>query len=505
MPQSSVTQIFVKDLVPKTITLLGDEVLADDETFVSCSLSTLSPTTSPPLALVGSPTFAGDFRSVAIDLTGGTLGTTYAVNFELETDAARTVIITAAVLVQQNLIYPYTQPAPSAFQTLIDSIQAGDAASGKAFFILPTGSTPAASGYVTWDLVDVQGTVLAMGNAYDYVYTAGSFSDTVEANAVIAIPSTVPPTEQNSRYQLRWTLNIAGAAPIVSYENIRVLGLGNSEIGLGSPDLVEILGDIARAELIVDRPFPVVSLELYQFDTKVFGPLTVPAGQPVSSGWHYATDVSLDSVFAASLDPYSVIWRCGNNAQSSSYSERVSSKLFVVSPSMLQAVDDIRSFVAKSRSTLRVQHDIMFDHATVMTWLRRGRDWFNAAGGIVTEFNMTRATGAMREFWLRYAEVAALQAQYLAEGEKTFEFSGQDITLSVDHAQYYESMANTIRDGITDAVKDFKKFIQIKGVSGGDGDMTGISAGTFGHMGGVGLSRNVLSPRFPGPNNRYNY
>ncbi|MEK9322795.1 hypothetical protein, partial [Escherichia coli] len=59
-------------------------------------------------------------------------------------------------------------------------------------------------------------------------------------------------------------------------------------------------------------------------------------------------------------------------------------------------------------------------------------DAFNGAYGQFTSFTMTNARGPIREYWLLYAELAAIQSQYLAEGEKAFNYQGAAISLEVD-------------------------------------------------------------------------
>ena len=172
--------------------------------------------------------------------------------------------------------------------------------------------------------------------------------------------------------------------------------------------------------------------------------------------------------------------------------------MWLVLPSMFSAIEDVQATVSKARTTIDGAADMLFDPVTVMTWLRRGRDAFNAAGGIITEFNMTNATGQVREFWLKYAEIAALRAQYLAEGEKAFNFSGQAISLDVDRTQYYEQLASNILADVQDSVGTLKKNLTLKGISGGDGNVAGaLGGGVPGAMGCVGIGLNAVSPNFP--------
>jgi hypothetical protein len=120
---------------------------------------------------------------------------------------------------------------------------------------------------------------------------------------------------------------------------------------------------------------------------------------------------------------------------------------------------------------------MVFDTQTLISFLRRGKDTFNGAGGYVTAFDMTDATGGVRDFWLGYSEVAMLEAQALAEGEKAFDFQGDAIQLSVDRTQYYNQAADNLRSRLENGVRQYKANLQLKGVSGGSGNVDGATLG----------------------------
>ncbi|MGT3783776.1 hypothetical protein ACVTE8_14540, partial [Staphylococcus aureus] len=112
-----------------------------------------------------------------------------------------------------------------------------------------------------------------------------------------------------------------------------------------------------------------------------------------------------------------MIWKYwANNNAAMVYQE--SADLWIINPSIMTAVGDVKAKIAKARATLYGSPDLLFPTPTILTWLRRGMDAFNGAYGQFTSFTMTNARGPIREYWLLYAELAAIQSQYLAEGEK---------------------------------------------------------------------------------------
>lgn len=120
-----------------------------------------------------------------------------------------------------------------------------------------------------------------------------------------------------------------------------------------------------------------------------------------------------------------------------------------------------------------------------MTWLRRAGDSFNGAYGQFTSYTFINAKGIIREFWLLYAELFALESQLLAEGEKAFNFQGAAISLDVDRTQYLDNAASKIQSRLDSELKPLKQNIIIKGQGSGDGstDPSRLAPGAIGAVG----------------------
>lgn len=489
--QTSSAQVFTKDLGSAQFVVDCTSLLGTGETLTVVATGTPSPQTTSPLTQTGSGTINTGSKGFTITVNGGEDGMTYGIPYTCTTSSSRMFNVTAAILTQLDLNVPYTTKNPYAFQSLVGSIEAGDAAIGKTVFVVDAG-TDLSSGYVLWDMLDQAGTTYASGNAYEFRVSQGTFATVAEATAVISCPSTVPPSLAQQSYQIRWTLVLNGAPAQHAFENLTVLGA--MSVPLGADTTVELVGDLCAVSLVVDRPYPEVGFEVYSGNTKLVSYVPAPQNRRVSSGWYYTGTIDTSSL-AASLDPYSILWKYKDTSVPTPFRE--TGRLFLANPSILSAVEDVQSCIMKARTTIDGFADTLFDPATVLTWLRRGRDMFNAAGGMPTEFNMTDATSSVREFWLRYSEVGALRAQYLAEGEKAFQFQGQAISLDVDRTQYYETLATNILQEIDQQVQTLKKNMQIKGINGGTGNMSGISQGAIGALGCVGINVNAISPNYP--------
>lgn len=224
------------------------------------------------------------------------------------------------------------------------------------------------------------------------------------------------------------------------------------------------VGDTATLSLVTEQLYKEYAIELYA-GNNLLASMTVPNPDRVSSGYFVAGSFDT-SALTPSIVPYSVMWKFSN---SPNQVFRESAALWIINPSIAQAIEDVKSKINKARQTLFGTPDSQYPSTEVMKWLRRGMDAFNNAYGVFTSFTMTNALGGVREFWLLCAEKAALEAQYGMEGEKSFNFSGAAISLDVDRTQYLDAMIGKIQTDLDAQLKPFKQNLIIKGNTAGDG------------------------------------
>ena len=398
---------------------------------------------------------------------------------------------------------------PNSFSGLVGSIIAGDSAVGKASFMLPAG-TDTLGGSVTWELIDKQGTLFAQGVSSGYVITATAFSTLVEAPATITAPSAIPPSSEGHSYQIRWALTLPGSlVPAFNFEALEVTGLTSAPEG--PETAIELYDSQIAVATVSQRVFSAVKLEIYDsMNRKIVADtvVTVNGPQQVAGGYYYSAEIDPNNVsvqggnpFCAKLDAYVITWKYVTTG--SLLVSRQVAELFIVNPSILAAMEDARRMVMKARTTQFGFADAVFDDATLISWLRRGRDLFNSAGGMLTEFSMTNATGGIREYWIRYAEISMLRAQALAEGEKAFNFAGSAIQLDVDKAQYYTGLADTMQSNLESEIKPFKTNLIKKGAVAGDGNMTNVAMSNASSRLGISVHAATQFGRFSNGYNRY--
>lgn len=400
---------------------------------------------------------SGFNSTIEFTISGGNLNVTYGIPLIVVTNM-RTLQLTVAVAVVSDDFNPYVQQDPGSYQDLIGDLEAGKSALATAVFQLPVTLDPS-GGYVTWDLLDEEGYVYASGNAYDYKILSTGLANTVIAKSIINTPTDIPSSP--TPYQLRYTLRVQDQI-LYSYESMTVVGF--IDMQLGTTDSIEMVGDIATMSLVTEKLYKNYVLELWRDNTKI-AELVCQNPERVSSGYFVAGSIDT-SALAVNLRPYNVVWKFWNEP---GQTFREMASLWIVNPSLMLAVEDVKSKINKARQTLYGTPDSQYPSTEVMKWLRRGMDMFNGAYGVFTSFTMTNAMGGVREFWLMYAELGALNAQYLLEGEKAFNFSGAAISLDVDRTGFLESAASKIQTQLDNEFKAFKQNLVIKGNTGGDG------------------------------------
>lgn len=458
-----------------------------DEVIDHIELLNVNPTTSIALQVELS---AQDNKAYIL-ASGGQNDTTYACMAAVHFVSGKIDTAAFVILVSQQSPIPYKTQAPDQFQDLVGEIQAGQSAVASAVFTVPNCNLK--NGYVTWELLTSDNECLASGNAYECIVRNDGLGNTLIAKSVITCPSDTGPTIVTTKYQIRYTLHVDGKA-YYQFENLTVAS--NVTVPLGTPDVVELHGARAHLSIVTSQPYQYMQCSIYKDNQEIASAIIKDAAK-VSSGWLYSLTADTQNL-PVSLENYTVVFSYGN-ASPTEFQE--SSKLWIINASIQTACGDILARVNKARTTLYGSPDLLYPIPTILLWMRRGMDRFNGAYGIFTNFTMTNAKGGIREYWLMWTELMAIQAQYLAEGEKAFDYSGAAISLNVDRTGYLDSMANSIKGDLDNEFKPFKQNLVNKGHTSGDGsgDVNVLGRGAMGSVGVALTPTNTYGSPFYGP------
>ena len=427
--------------------------------------------------------------SVVFNISAGEDKHSYAIVVTINTNLGHVLSKTVGVVINQDLAFEYQNKNLDAFSDLVGALEAGDAAVGSVSFIFPLPFDPS-GGQVTWDLIDREGVMYASGTAHDYSFESISADQVrITAAAVINSPSDMVPTLQGQNYQIRWRLQVAQQ---VFWSNETLVITGPSTTPVGVDDVVELENNDVPVSVVFEQPFENVSFELYYGNVKMIAASGAARWTKTPDGYLYVSVIENPLGLTASLDAYTIVWSAWNNVNPS-LKTRQTGRVFIINASLAAATEDMRIVINKSRSTIAHAQDLLFSVPLLLAYLRRGKDAFNGAHGVLTGFTMLNASGSIREFWIKYSEIIALRAQFLAEGEKVFNLSGQAISLDVDRTGYYSQLADNLQSILDNETKPFKQNLTIKGIVNGDGNM-GLDGGTRQRRGAVGTVGITLTP-----------
>ena len=136
-------------------------------------------------------------------------------------------------------------------------------------------------------------------------------------------------------------------------------------------------------------------------------------------------------------------------------------------PQMMQAMKDMTVYIRHIMNDTRVD-DLAVNEADIAEFLRGGRDDWNARFKI-TNMSMIRAEAGIRMTWLQCSQIQMLRALYLAEGMRSFNFSGQQVTFDVDVTQYISTVISELESSLENTLRPLKEENARRGIHSGDG------------------------------------
>lgn len=367
----------------------------------------------------------------------------------------------------------------TAFMHGIGSVITGSYSTARLSMSVPA-SLDLVNARATWELIDQQGRVWNHGEPTDLTAEASQVAPnqkTVSAECSISIPSNLPVNDLGTTYQLRWTIVLRNGQDLYAFENFTVLP--STQQVHGGVDSIELIGDTGNVQLRLPKKYQYVEYEGYINNRRIFDSRQSSAPVVEADVFTYKGQVTNGEYVNASLDPITIVWSYWDDVN---HKQRETSQLFIASPIMLDAIKDMQTWLNRAYSDSGTQPGITFDALDYIKYLRLGRDQFNAAA-VPTSFSLIAADGPIRWFWIGYSCLAACRAQYLAEGMKAFDYSGQVTQLSVDRTPFWEAMAQGLEGQLNEQVKPFKTVLAKRGVTDGDGSNMGLRPGAVGTVG----------------------
>lgn len=325
-----------------------------------------------------------------------------------------------------------------------------------------------------WQLEDEDGVVYAAGISSTFTSSTVRGKTKLEFADSLVVPNALPLSVTNTFF-IRWYLQTdTGSSGYTQTLEVEP----NQNHYLGAEDAVEVQG---QTTIYATLPVNAATVDFYKGNTLVYSAASV-AGQENSEGIEHS--LSLDTVvlnILPSLTQYLLYWKYNDGRD-----QTMPGSLWVVTPIIVQAIDELRQFLNRLHQEARMP-ELDYDAVDLVRWLKMGQDYFNATG-LYTTFDLTAAEGAIYHWWMTSSIVMALRNQYLVEGMRSFQFSGQQVTLDIDVTQYISTIADSFQGRIDSEMQRFKQQLKNYGLSGGTGSMNGKF-----QVGAVGLTMSPAS------------
>lgn len=175
------------------------------------------------------------------------------------------------------------------------------------------------------------------------------------------------------------------------------------------------------------------------------------------------------------------------NTDGGTYTDR---RVFFITPSIIGAVKDMRSYLDRLNRQLRID-SLEHTDADYLLWLKAGMDRLNLL--LTTTFNMTLASGAIRDLWLVASQIQCLRTRYLEEGLTSFNYSGSAVQLDIDVTQYLDTLIGQLETRLDNDATKLRLTLHNRGLTSGSGKYVQQS----GFAGASGVSRGpAASPIF---------
>ena len=345
---------------------------------------------------------------------------------------------------------------------------------------------------VSWQLLTLTGVLLASGTGtVDGVQGNPSGLVSVSFSAQLTIPSTVPATPVGQYYILSYSISLSNGTTKVLYPYQRRLTVVTPTFqSLGPSTSIDLYGGTSNLRIMLPAPVSMLQYSIYQGNSQIVGVTSVtPSASATTDGYSYTVPFPNSNLQnGANLTPYLVFWQYSYEGDPAQTVMTEMGKMFIITPNIWRAAQSLRDYIQRAVISLDETQDIIFKPEDLLEWLVKGRAAFNAYG-MPTNFTMTNASDPIMYYWVAFAAVNALRSQFLVESLKSFDYGGQQVTLNVDHAPAFESLASTLEQQIQEPCRQFKDNIARRGLIAGDGnvDPTMLAMGAIGNV-GISLS-----------------
>jgi len=233
--------------------------------------------------------------------------------------------------------------------------------------------------------------------------------------------------------------------------------------------------------LIIPANIEIDSLSVSVSDilgTLIYDSGSLPTAPSVSDAsvqvFNHKSAATIPTLVVAGLNcmPYQIKW-VYNDGVRDSY---VIHYLYAINARILDMLHQIRARIDKARNQ-SYNPALTYLDTDLLKYLDQGLSMFNAKKPVLTNFTMKNLPDIFRYPVLECSCYNALRAQLGAEGQATFNFGGQSVSLDMDRTQFIESELGRIQNYIDTDVPSVKRQWNRQGGIRGAAGVLGVNVG----------------------------
>jgi len=300
--------------------------------------------------------------------------------------------------------------------------------------------TPTAS--PTFVLFDPNGSPVTQGTGQQ------SLNDPTMFSTNVSVPISAPLTTLGNPYNVVWSLLDAVGT---HYTNKESFYLVDAVPPIANPVVLPTEDVVVSVEVPkIPSQNPVCTV--YQGDAVVVTQTTlISTGVASAGGLTYSVTFVSGTLLVSDI-PYTAIWTIGGDTN------RYSSAVHVTSVGHYTLMTNFRSFIDKSR----IQDGLTtldYSDYDLLLYLSNGLALINGWLPQATSWTFSTIPKGMDLPLLFSATYCGLSAQYLAEGMSAFDFSGQQVSLTVNRTDVIDSTLSRVADWLDTNLERQKRVI----------------------------------------------
>lgn len=331
------------------------------------------------------------------------------------------------------------------------------------------------SKYPIFVVRDINGDLVAGG--------VGSLNETDNLyHANFTVPSSAPISSEETKYMIEWELKGANGKIYKSLEYFDVVHPSFDAVDLKEQQKLALpFTDLTLTLPLPDQPSE-ISFELFNTNNESIYEVNSGITSTGVYDTYFVYTVTIPSGTMSENNNYIGVWKFTLGGESNNYIQKIQcADLFA-----MNQISDMRMYLDKVAKSIDLY--VGYRDSDLYFHLMNGIGIVNMITPI-TDWDLVSFKGSMGipPFILTGGGCySALRAQYLAEGDSAFDFSGQPVQLSVDRTQYIESELGRWEEWLRDDLKQFKKQIVHRN-RGFHLNTTWPNVRGFGGMGGMDL------------------